>query len=69
MSKTATLISAPALARSLGITDRTVYNWGKSGILPAPIRINGRKYFRADTHPKFDDDAPEIGSMRPKVTA
>ncbi len=48
------LVPSPQFARVRGITDRTVYNWEKSGILPAPVRINGRKYHYADTQPKFD---------------
>ena len=48
------LIPSPQWARARGITDRTVYNWEKAGILPAPVRINNRKYRYADTQPKLD---------------
>jgi predicted site-specific integrase-resolvase len=51
------LVPAPTWARLNGITQRTQYNWEKAGIVPTPVRINGRKYYRRDTQPKFDQVA------------
>jgi hypothetical protein len=49
------LVPAPAWARLNGITQRTQYNWERAGIVPTPVRINGRKYYLRDTQPKFDE--------------
>jgi hypothetical protein len=40
------------------VSARTEYNWEKEGIIPAAVRINGRKYRRADTRPKVDGATP-----------
>ena len=42
------LISQPQLRHLFGqISDMTIWRWRKSGILPDPIVINRRNYFRA----------------------
>jgi len=28
-----------------GVCDQTLYRWVRTGVLPAPMRINGRKYW------------------------
>jgi hypothetical protein len=49
------LISSAEWRKKNGnITARTEYNWEEKGIIPAAIRINGRKYRGANTRPKFD---------------
>ena len=42
----AEIISAAKLADRAGIRLRTVKNWIDAEILPQPIRIRGRRYFR-----------------------
>lgn len=43
-----TLVSAPKARRTyLGnISAMSEYRWRKAGILPTPIKINGRNYYR-----------------------
>jgi DNA-binding transcriptional MerR regulator len=48
------LESHRACAERQGVSPRTIDRWVKLGILPAPIRIRGRKYFDADVMPKRD---------------
>jgi hypothetical protein len=49
------LISATEWRKKNGnITARTQYNWEEKGIIPAAVRINGRKYHRAGMRPQFD---------------
>ena len=56
------LVSAPDWARLNGISQRTQYNWEKSGIVPPPVRINGRKYYRRDTQPRLDGATHTLAS-------
>ncbi len=36
-------------ARFGNVSDMTIWRWVKSGTLPPPIKINGRKYWRSST--------------------
>lgn len=51
-----TLISQPQLRRLMGgVSDSTIWRWRTVGILPKPLSINGRNYFRqADLKVVFD---------------
>lgn len=40
------LLSTRDTARRFGVSMRSVDRWLAAGLLPKPIRINGRKYFR-----------------------
>ena len=55
------LIPESAYARKKGVSTRTTYDWEKRGILPTAIRINGRKYRRVGTEPKFDEANTDTG--------
>lgn len=49
MSHPETLIAQPKLRQIMGgISDMTVWRWRKDGLLPAPIVIRKRNYYRAD---------------------
>ena len=37
---------------------RTIERWTDAGILPPPVRINGRKFWPAGTVAKTDDASP-----------
>jgi hypothetical protein len=39
-----------------GVCTRTLDRWVKNGILPAPVRINGRKYWPTDIAPRRDGE-------------
>ena len=42
-----TLISQPQLRHMMGgVSDTTIWRWRVSGMLPEPVAINGRNYFR-----------------------
>jgi hypothetical protein len=45
------------MAEQNGVSVRTIERWTEVGILPEPLRINGRKFWPAGTTPKTD--APE----------
>jgi hypothetical protein len=51
------LIPWPKLAEKYGRTTRTLDNWVADKILDEPVRINGRKYGKADEAPKNDPAA------------
>jgi len=40
-----------------GVTTRTIDRWVGQGILPKPVKINGRKYWPVDTEPRRDTAA------------
>jgi len=49
MAKQPRLISASQVRRELGgITAQTEWRWRQKGLLPAPITIERRTYYRAD---------------------
>jgi predicted DNA-binding transcriptional regulator AlpA len=49
MSQPETLIAQPRLRQILGgISDMTIWRWRKDGLLPAPIVIRRRNYWRSD---------------------
>lgn len=49
MSQPETLIAQPKLRQIMGgISDMTVWRWREAGLLPAPIVIRRRNYYRAD---------------------
>jgi hypothetical protein len=56
-SPTRPLLTTRRLAEQYDRSIRTVERWTDAGILPQPMRINGRKFWPADTKPKLD--APE----------
>jgi predicted DNA-binding transcriptional regulator AlpA len=41
------LIRSTQLCKCLDISKPTEWRWRKAGILPEPIKINGRNYYRA----------------------
>jgi hypothetical protein len=51
------LLSTRKIAEANSVSVRTVERWTDDGILPPPVRINGRKFWPADTTPKRDDAA------------
>jgi len=51
------LVTARKIAEANSVSVRTIERWTEDGILPPPVRINGRKFWPADTTPKRD--APE----------
>ena len=45
--ETQTLIPSAVVRRHFGgISDMTIWRWVHKGILPAPVKINGRNYWR-----------------------
>ncbi len=46
------LLSARTVRAAFGgVTGMTVYRWVKAGLLPRPVKINGRNYWHeADVH-------------------
>lgn len=49
MNHPETLIAQPKLRQIMGgISDMTVWRWRKDGLLPQPIVIRKRNYYRAD---------------------
>lgn len=47
MKQAETLISQPQLRRLMGgVSDMTIWRWRESGLLPAPIVIRRRNYYR-----------------------
>ena len=49
MNQPQTLIAQPRLREMMGgVSDMTLWRWRESGLLPAPIVINRRNYYRAD---------------------
>jgi predicted site-specific integrase-resolvase len=51
------VLTTRKLAEQNAVSIRTVERWTDAGILPQPMRINGRKFWPANTKPKLD--APE----------
>ena len=47
----AKLEPARKTADRFGVCTKTIDRWVEDGILPAPTRIRGRKYFSADVEP------------------
>jgi predicted site-specific integrase-resolvase len=43
-------------AERRGVSTRTLDRWTDAGILPAPVRINGRKYWPTDVEPRHDGE-------------
>ena len=53
-TETDPLISSAEIRRQLGdVSDMTIWRWEKAGILPEPIKINGRKYWRQSVATKI----------------
>jgi predicted site-specific integrase-resolvase len=48
------LLSTRRVAEANSVSVRTIERWTDVGILPPPVRINGRKFWPADTTPKLD---------------
>jgi hypothetical protein len=48
------LNSTRKLAEQNCVCIRTIERWVDAGILPPPVRINGRKFWPAGTMPKTD---------------
>jgi predicted site-specific integrase-resolvase len=48
------LLSTRKVAEANSVSVRTIERWTDVGILPPPVRINGRKFWPADTTPKRD---------------
>jgi hypothetical protein len=48
-------VSSRVLAAENSVSIRTIERWTDAGILPQPVRINGRKFWPAGTTPKADD--------------
>jgi len=45
------------MAEQNSVSVRTIERWTDAGILPPPMRINGRKFWPAGTTPKTDSAA------------
>jgi predicted site-specific integrase-resolvase len=52
------LDSTNTIARRHKVSVKTIDRWTQIGILPQPMRINGRKFWPADTVAKTDDASP-----------
>jgi len=48
------LLSTSKMAEKFSVCMRTIDRWLEDKILPEPKRINGRKFWPADTEPKSD---------------
>ena len=48
------LHSTRKMAEQNDVSTRTIERWSETGILPPPLRINGRKFWPANTSPKFE---------------
>jgi predicted DNA-binding transcriptional regulator AlpA len=46
MTTTVILHSRAVRERFGGVSDMTLWRWTRKGILPQPVRINGRNYWR-----------------------
>jgi predicted site-specific integrase-resolvase len=46
------------IAQRHDVCIRTVERWIEAGLLPPPMKINGRKYWPAGTTAKLDDASP-----------
>ena len=47
MAQLDALISQPQLRQIMGgVSDTTIWRWRNCGMLPEPVAINGRNYFR-----------------------
>jgi hypothetical protein len=51
---TAALNPTRKMAEQNSVSIRTIERWADAGILPPPVRINGRKFWPAGTMPKTD---------------
>lgn len=49
-----TLVPNTEYARRIGVTTRTLFNYDRLGLLPAPKVIRGRKYRDPNVLPKLD---------------
>jgi hypothetical protein len=54
----AELDRASTLAARYKVSIRTIERWCASGVLPQPLRINGRKFWPANTLAKLDATTP-----------
>jgi len=45
---TSFLIPAPVVRANFGISSMSEWRWRKAGLLPEPVRIRGRCYYRRD---------------------
>jgi len=46
-SQAGQLLALAKLRRMIGVSRSTIHKWLCAGILPAPVQINGRNYWRA----------------------
>ncbi|TCO73764.1 helix-turn-helix transcriptional regulator [Chromatocurvus halotolerans] len=55
------LLSANEVRRELGgITRVTLWRWRQEGLLPEPVALRGRLYWRASVIEALKGDAPEV---------
>ena len=67
----AELLTSRQVAQLLGIGERTLWRWSRSGICPAPVKIGkGRRaavrYRRSDLDAWIEAGCPPIGQGGPK---
>lgn len=53
------LLTTRLLAEANSISIRTLERWVEVGILPKPLRVNGRKFWPVGTVPTFDKPTPD----------
>jgi predicted DNA-binding transcriptional regulator AlpA len=65
------LLSSAAVRKRLGgVSDMTIWRWMDKGLLPAPLKINGRNYWRSSdiekvaAGPVVDDPAPPVATRK-----
>jgi predicted site-specific integrase-resolvase len=46
-------------AEQLDVSTKTLDRWVARGLIEPPLRINGRKYHKADSRPRRDGATPE----------
>ena len=57
------LLSAPQVCAELGgITRTTLWRWRREGVLPEPVQIRGRNYWRQSVIERVKGQAPEVAA-------
>lgn len=57
------LLSANEVRRELGgVTRTTLLRWRQEGLLPKPVTMRGRLYWRASVIEKLKGGAPEVAA-------
>ncbi|KGE04546.1 helix-turn-helix transcriptional regulator [Pseudohaliea rubra] len=57
------LLSASQVCQELGgITRTTLWRWRREGLLPEPVTMRGRNYWRASVIEQVKGKAPEVAA-------